>query len=314
MWRCAGTLVPSTKFTCSTDAVNAANLFASAGSSQRDIKPTTSTYLGACADRVEAAHASGALKSVAQERNRRVAESVEAASATGLPVCTTALSCSRETSSAVRADLLLYGLVAVVCPHAIPGLGCCVNMYTPEQHFYYDAVLPEVFKTRPDLDAIYLDLCCKYKPRLAHLLEELIHNGEIMSDQRAVKLLVPWMHAFDHDMQCQLQNSGLYQVRSTPSPFASALATATDAQHYGPRPSRSMQEGAARRVGEQTESLWSLIKPFAKRARYMTKAHYVDSMNLALYRLTLRKQRDMAKLLQFQWNENEKKIGECAPT
>lgn len=28
-----------------------------------------------------------------------------------------------------------------------------------------------------------------------------------------LKVMVPWMHGFDHDLPCQIQNSGLYQVR-----------------------------------------------------------------------------------------------------
>ena len=75
-------------------------------------------------------------------------------------------------------------------------------------------------------------------------------------------------------------------------------------------PVRSMQEGAGRRIGEQTEQLWSLIKPFCKRARYMTKAHWYDAMNGAFWALTLRKQRPAPAVLQGRRKHNDKQLGE----
>ena len=71
-----------------------------------------------------------------------------------------------------------------------------------------------------------------------------------------------------------------------------------------------MQLGQGRRIGEQTEQLWALIKPFCKRARYMTRAHWQDGLNLLLWQLTLRKQRTMAATLQGKVERNAKKIGE----
>ena len=75
-------------------------------------------------------------------------------------------------------------------------------------------------------------------------------------------------------------------------------------------PVRSLQEGAGRRIGEQTEQLWSLIKPFCKRARYMTKAHWYDAMNGAFWALTLRKQRPAPAVLQGRRKHNDKQLGE----
>ena len=43
-----------------------------------------------------------------------------------------------------------------------------------------------------------------------------------------------------------------------------------------------MQEGVGRRVGKQSEHLWSLLKPFARLVRYMTRAHWHDGFSLLL--------------------------------
>ena len=137
------------------------------------------------------------------------------------PACGTALSCNRPTMHALGERLDIYGMVGVACPHTIPALGLFTAMYTPEQHYYYDVLLAELLKRRPDLHAIYLDLSCQYKKRWAVVVEELIKDGWVGEEARAVLLLLPWMHAFDHGMACQLANSGLYQVGGRKSPHLS---------------------------------------------------------------------------------------------
>lgn len=198
--------------------------FKSAGRSQSGIAPSTSTYLGSIAAQVSMDHGSGVLRSEAQERaavaaqeraaNEAALESREAADAAdGLPTCTTALTCNRETAGA-RGEVDRQGLAAVVCAHAFPGQNLVVGMPTPEQHSYYDYLLEHLLRARPDIKAIYLDLSCRYKQRFLRLLHRLHTEGRISIGPEDVKLLLPWMHAFDHDMSCQLQNSGLYQVRA----------------------------------------------------------------------------------------------------
>ena len=71
------------------------------------------------------------------------------------------------------------------------------------------------------------------------------------------------------------------------------------------------QEGAARRVGEQTEQLWSIIKPFCKRARYMTTAHWHDGLNQLLMLITKRKQLSIPALLEGKLARIDKKKGAC---
>jgi hypothetical protein len=70
-----------------------------------------------------------------------------------------------------------------------------------------------------------------------------------------------------------------------------------------------MQDGVARRVGEQTEALWSLTKPFHKRARYMTPAHWQDNTNQLFWQLTLRKQKHFPRMLERKLIRIKKKIG-----
>lgn len=84
--------------------------------------------------------------------------------------------------------------------------------------------------------------------------------------------------------------------------------------HTIPRPpmvARTLlQDGVARRVGEQTEALWSLTKPFQKRARYMTPAHWQDNTNPLLWQLTLRKQKRFPRMLRRKLVRIETKIVE----
>lgn len=72
-----------------------------------------------------------------------------------------------------------------------------------------------------------------------------------------------------------------------------------------------LQDGVARRVGEQTEALWSATKPFHKRARYMTAAHWQDNTNQLLWQLSLRKQQRFPVMLESKLKRIPKKIGEC---
>jgi hypothetical protein len=62
-------------------------------------------------------------------------------------------------------------------------------------------------------------------------------------------------------------------------------------------------------VGEQSEHLWSLLKPFARLARYMTRAHWHDGFNLLLDLLTLSRLLTFPALLQQRRAANKKKLG-----
>lgn len=198
-------------FSVCTDAINSANRFASAGRSQRLIKPTTDLYLGALADQIRTDFATGHLRNMAQERMQEAG--LEDANDGLIMSCTTALTCNRPVASATRGELDQYGMVSVVCPHVIPGLGLSVPMLTYEQHYYYDVVLGNALRRRPDLRVMYLDLACRYNKRWRLQVKKSVEDGFITEEmQEKVQLLLPWMHAFDHDHECQLKFSALYQV------------------------------------------------------------------------------------------------------
>jgi hypothetical protein len=260
-----GTSVPSVPLSVATDGINAANRFLSAGRSQSAVQACTTSYIGSLAEKVVEDYRNGTLRNLAKERALLAAQK-ESEREGLLPACGSALTCNRPTASH-KGELEQHGMVAVVCPHIIPGLGLATPMLTFEQHYYYDVVLGDVLRRRPDTKVVYLDLACRYKGRWELLLERLVKEDILANDVRSIRLLLPWMHAFDHDQECQLQYSALYQ------------------------------EGVARRVGEQTEALWSLVKPFCKRARYMTRAHWQDHINQMLWQITLKKQRNFPVML-----------------
>lgn len=55
----------------------------------------------------------------------------------------------------------IEGVVGATCPHVVPARGCMIQMRTPEQFMYYDVLLEELARERPDLEVVYFDLACK---------------------------------------------------------------------------------------------------------------------------------------------------------
>ncbi|KAG7672377.1 hypothetical protein NADE_001807 [Nannochloris sp. 'desiccata'] len=276
------TSVPPANVAIAADGMNAANRFASAGMATRHLKPTTSSYLANPARRI--LDMTNLDRNFERDEAARLAQRVEEAdmSHSGvLPPCTTALSCNREISFFNRADLDHCGVVSIVCSHNIPALGCTIAMPAPEQHAYYDAAFREFLTNRPEIDAIYLDLMCRYHGRLKLLLQDLTEAGILPPEVTNIKLLLPWMHAFDHDLTCQLKFSGLYQ------------------------------EGTGRRVGEQTESWWAIIKAWCKRARYMSPRQWWDGLNRMYLLLTRQKQQGFPLMLEKKLDRNKKKKESC---
>ena len=71
-----------------------------------------------------------------------------------------------------------------------------------------------------------------------------------------------------------------------------------------------VQEGAGRRVGETTEALWSMLKPFTKVARYMKLHNWWDAYNLVLLLISQTRQQCLPDLLLDRWNKLGAKKGE----
>ena len=256
----------------STDAMNSAFHFKSAGRSQSGIAPSTDTYLGEVA---------------ADEMARGAAKAAETASADAAaaervrPECTVALTCNRETSNVGRAELDVYGMVAVVCSHVFPCLGLALAMTAHEQHCYYERLFERLLELRPDIKYIYLDLMCRFAHKIPLIVKDLKERGALHPDVVCDPfLLLPWMHAFDHDLGCQLKYSPLYFV------------------------------GAGRRVGEQTEQFWAKVKPYSKLARYMSFHHYWDGYNMLLDAITFTAQANFVATLLRRIKQNEEKLGE----
>lgn len=274
------TVVPAHKLAVATDGVQKAIHFSNAGRAQADIPATTSSYLGPCAAGLVQDYQEGKFTSAAKERAAAAAASERSEPAAGpSSACTTALTCNRSIAHG-RTEIDRHGLIAVVCAHIFAGINLVVAMVTPEQHYYYDVVLSLLLRKRPDLHAIYLDLACKYKGRWGKLVEALVDGGLVVPRALSVLLMLPWMHAFDHGMPCQLANSGMFKV------------------------------GVGRRVGEMTEALWALLKPFTKLARYMTLARWHDGYNFALELLMRTKQSTFVTLLDSKRSKNASKLGE----
>jgi len=219
----SGTPVPQNyPLAVCADGINSANLFKSSAGVTSTIEHTTKTYLGIAADKVREVKESGKLSDIAKDRAEAAAVRADeearrrgeggAERPAAMHACNTALTCNRETSSSHgRGEVWITGVVAGACVHAVPGMGLAVPMFGPEEHYYYDEVFEAVLKVRPDLETIYLDLACRYYIRFTLLLERLQQEGHI-PDAEAVKLLLPWMHGFDHNLSCQLKFSGMYTV------------------------------------------------------------------------------------------------------
>lgn len=253
-----------------TDAINSAFHYKSAGRSQAGINPSTQTYL--CDDvagKLMAGKASGGGEA-----------SAAAPAAAPRPECTVALTCNRETSAPTRSELSCYGMVAVVCSHTVPCPGLALPMPAHERHSFYVLLLSTLLERRSDVKFIYLDLMCRFADKVAGIIQRLEERGVVIPDGFMPELLLPWMHAFDHNKLCQYKFSPLYCV------------------------------GAGRRVGEQTEQFWAMMKPFAKLARYMAWHRYWDGYNFVFHDITLRAQASAAATLRGRIKRTLEKLGE----
>ena len=206
--------------------------FAMAGRSQPHC-PRVYTFLAAVARGVISDFESGKLNSEAQQR---WAEHCAASEASG--ACSSNLTCSRPSASA-RGVVDVSGLAGVFCNHCVAGRDAMLAMRTPEQWEYHIRTFTSVLLRRPDIADAYIDIGCRLKASLLAALQRHVDAGDLApgvlekvrrhgrtsgtlvatfmpkadaSCPMLLNVMVPWMHAFDHDVPCQLQFSGLYQV------------------------------------------------------------------------------------------------------
>ncbi len=147
--------------------------------------------------------------------------------------CTTSLHCARP-SAASSGGVDVHGLVGAVCTHGVPVRGSFIDLRTHEAFSYYIIMFATLTPLLHTVRDIYVDFGCRLQSTWARYYA--LHKGtEELSAAKyphleAVRILVNWMHAAGHVLACQLVHSGRFS------------------------------EGAARRIGEMTEQLWSLVK------------------------------------------------------
>lgn len=73
----------------------------------------------------------------------------------------------------------------------------------------------------------------------------------------------------------------------------------------------TVQDGVGRRVGEQTEALWSILKALSKIARYMTPAHWWDTYNLAMEHISKRRLELFFPMMVRKVKRNQERLREC---
>ncbi|KAJ9528437.1 hypothetical protein QJQ45_020285 [Haematococcus lacustris] len=243
----------------SLDGVVKFNHFGSAGQASQAVQPRITTYVSP-----EGLDGEVIRRHEANQLNLHY--SMAGAGTDHPHSCTANLSCSRPTaasgSTAKRCDIT--GVIGCVCCHGVPARGQFCNMRTPEQFTYYLLLIERVLlAAQPVQPHIYVDFACRLKKTWANY----VTAQQLPSDFADVQMWVPWMHAASHDQTCQLGNNARYQA------------------------------GAASRIGEQAEHMWSGLKDMTTLARYMTHAHRTDALQIRLATIAFDKQAKMVEAL-----------------
>ena len=140
--------------------------------------------------------------------------------------CATSLRCANAEAKP-SGPCNVFGVVGCVCAHTIPVRGAFVDMPTNEQFAYYLIILHELLLERPDLKDVYIDIGCRLMHTWVRYVES---NPELPKEWADVRIMVNWMHASAHSLACEIANSARFK------------------------------QDAGRRVGENTEQLWSMLK------------------------------------------------------
>jgi hypothetical protein len=116
--------------------------------------------------------------------------------------------------------------------HGIAVLGAFCDMMVSECFSYYLIILRHMLReVKVTVKDIYIDIACRLSgafQRYIGLLAVMEHTAAVAASK--TRMLVNWMHANGHDESCQLAFSGRFA------------------------------KGAAARIGEATEQLWSYLK------------------------------------------------------
>jgi hypothetical protein len=101
------------------------------------------------------------------------------------------------------------------------------------QYSYYLVALGDILPKTRSIVVVYMDIACKIKHTWKRYIDqELVGKLDSATIEylRSIQMHVNWLHAAGHNFECQIKNSGRYQ------------------------------DDAGRRVGEQIEQLWSMLK------------------------------------------------------
>jgi hypothetical protein len=152
--------------------------------------------------------------------------------------CSTDVRCARPVVPRTPAGVDVCGVVGTVCHHVVPVRGGFIDLYTYESFSYYLLILESVLPLLPHVGDVYVDFGCKLGPSWRVYIAGLAQPpGRLAGDpdlakrlMEDVRLLVNWMHAEGHTLQCQLNHSGRHT------------------------------EGAGRQNSEGAEQLWAMLK------------------------------------------------------
>lgn len=190
--------------------------------------------------------------------------------------CASTLTCSRPEGVAANSSPCdVHGVVGTVCMHGVPLRGGFLDMETPECFSHYILLLTNLVLERADIGDVYIDFGCRFKKTWKRFVEQ---HPELPAQAADLRILVNWLHGAGHDLACEVSNSGRYT------------------------------KDAGRRIGEEAEQMWSLTKPVADNARYMSKSRRRDHLERVLSRIARRKLSSAPRLLKKKWEDTLKLI------
>lgn len=209
------------------DAVTKASRYANCARSTKHLQPVLHTHFKEPNQDIEIRHREGRLSLAALRAEALTSENDD--NTNEEEGCSTVLHCARPKAFEAGA-VDIFGVVGFVCSHGIPVRGSFADMRTPEQFAYYIVIMLWMLMRCSSIRDIYVDFACKL--RVSWLLFLLAHPHLLKDYEyiRHVRLMVGWMHGASHVLSCQIQNCGKF-IPDT-----------------------------ARSIGEQAESLWSMLK------------------------------------------------------
>jgi hypothetical protein len=147
--------------------------------------------------------------------------------------CTTSLHCSRPEAKSRPGRFDIWGLVGGCCSHNFPLRGCFMDMRSPEKFVYYLIFLLHLATaTAGAVKHVYIDFACRLGKTWERFLRARVgtFTSGVLAVCQNIVTLVNWMHGASHNRECQLKCGGRYHT------------------------------GAGRKVGENAEQLWSMVK------------------------------------------------------